>query len=543
MGKITKAYRASGAIGHRRLVKFTATDDEVALATSPADVIAGVSDCPGGVLNKGRVDIVLEGIAQVEAGGPITPGAAFTADVNGRAVADMATGKHYVGGRSIYNMAAGDQLEAIIMPALGQGDGGGSLAKLRAASTAAKGNNPQELPDSTLGAVVTYSNVSDASLQPAIQIAGNPLIYKTSGKFFQNNTSNFAYVAHTSIAPSTGGSVKSQLTSAGNPATTPPAPTTGFDQGKNWNFRFKATGLQTIEYDHANDATNQPIRIIIDGQYVNRDGQAFNGVSTRYMKIAVPAGTHEVELELQHANRAGGLRLNAGAQLVEPTRRPKAVATGTSFEEALLMGLYTAGTFTKDAAGVARYAPWDGLFQVFCRLNGYDWRNSAEGGTGYSNTAGTKSKILDQMEYWIDDDLYDLIFFGGPYNDKGLNVAQMRADARAAWVKARTRQPGATIVVCGTCGGASVANDTSNTITSEAAIKAEFDAWKAETGETNAFFLPISSNYATALIKDTTYQDWISTDTTHPYRGDSTHGAVGIGYFLNAAWRPQIGVS
>ncbi|UNZ49308.1 hypothetical protein [Agrobacterium tumefaciens] len=144
------------------------------------------------------------------------------------------------------------------------------------------------------------------------------------------------------------------------------------------------------------------------------------------------------------------------------------------------------------------------------------------------------------MAYWIADDTYDLVAFGGPYNDKDLNQTTMRANARAAWEKARLNQPNAIILVQGCCGGSFVTNDSSSTITAEANLKAEFDAWIAA-GEKKAFFIPVSPNYANALIKDTNYQDWISTDSTHPYRGDATHGHVGLGYYFNTKWRALIG--
>ena len=128
MTNIIKAFRASGAIGHRRLVKFTANEDEVALATASTDIIAGVSDCPGGAVNKGRIDVVLKGPAQVEAGGPLTPGGAFTADANGRAVAaaPIAGVKTYIGGRSLNNAVAGDIIEALVNPRLGLSAGAGT---------------------------------------------------------------------------------------------------------------------------------------------------------------------------------------------------------------------------------------------------------------------------------------------------------------------------------------------------------------------------------------------------------------------------------
>lgn len=116
----------------------------------------------------------------------------------------------------------------------------------------------------------------------------------------------------------------------------------------------------------------------------------------------------------------------------------------------------------------------------------------------------------------------------------------MRTNARAAWEKVRLNQPNAIILVHGCCGGSVVANDSSSTILAEAALKAEFDAWMAA-GEKKAFFIPVSPNYANALVKNTNYQDWISTDGTHPFRGDATHGHVGLGYYFNTKWRALIG--
>lgn len=413
----------------------------------------------------------------------------------------------------------------------------GSLALLKAASIAAAGNNPMELPDLASPPTVTFNAATNAALQAAIGITESPLIYKTSGKLFKHTTSKRTWESHLSVSPRGDGNLK---TSVGGLTTTPVVPADGNDRMNNINIRLKATGLQTFEIRTPNTTANQPCRFIVDGQFVARDGFAINGSTNGYIQLAwATPGTHEIEIEVGSGQPVDGIRMNNGAVLVEPTRRPKAVAVGTSFEESLLMGKYTAGTWTKDAAGVDRFAAWDGHFQVFCKLNGYDFRNSALGGTGYTAAAGAQN-ILGQMDYWIADDTYDLVAFGGPYNDKGLDRPTMRANARAAWEKARLNQPNAIILVHGCCGGSGVTNDSSNTIVAEADIKAEFDSWVAA-GEKKAYFIPVSPNYANALIKDTNYQDWISTDNTHPYRGDATHGHVGLGYYFNTKWRALIG--
>lgn len=106
MNPHTKSFVAAGPIGHRRFVKFTANDGEVALATAATDLIAGVTDYPSGAKAGERIDVILLGPAEVVAGGAITPGANITAGADGVAVA----------------AAAGSATAGFVMTAAAQGD-------------------------------------------------------------------------------------------------------------------------------------------------------------------------------------------------------------------------------------------------------------------------------------------------------------------------------------------------------------------------------------------------------------------------------------
>lgn len=123
MTRIVKTFVASGAIGHRKQVKATATDGIVALATAPTDNIIGVTDFPSGAPDGGRIDVVLFGPAEVEGGGAIGFGAYFTTDANGRAVAaaPAAGVNNGVGGRALSNVASGDFFRAFVNPTRIQG--------------------------------------------------------------------------------------------------------------------------------------------------------------------------------------------------------------------------------------------------------------------------------------------------------------------------------------------------------------------------------------------------------------------------------------
>ena len=255
------------------------------------------------------------------------------------------------------------------------------LARLKAASVAAAGNNPVQLPDLASPPTVEFKTATNAALAPVFGVAESPLVYRTSGKIWrQTGGTRRTWAAHLSLQPRTDGSVK---IGTNGWTVTPAVPPEGYDTQTNWNVRLKATGLQVFEIELPSTSANQPVRVIVDGQFLNRDGHGFS-LGNRWLTLTWPSpGTHEIEIEVGFTHVISGVRMNTGAALVEPTRRPKAVVVGTSFEESLLIGKYTAGTWTKDAAGVDRFAPWDGHFATFCKLNGYDYRNSALGGSGY----------------------------------------------------------------------------------------------------------------------------------------------------------------
>ncbi|MEO1987563.1 MAG: hypothetical protein ABGX47_13120 [Martelella sp.] len=116
MTRIVKTFVAAGAIGHRRLVAFTANDGEVALATSPDDPIAGVVDFPSGATAGQRIDVVLFGPAEVVCGGDIMPGDPITADADGAAVAAAPGAGENVslGGFLLTGAESGDFARAIV---------------------------------------------------------------------------------------------------------------------------------------------------------------------------------------------------------------------------------------------------------------------------------------------------------------------------------------------------------------------------------------------------------------------------------------------
>lgn len=84
---LIKTMTAGGAISHRRILKHGSADHEVVQAAASSDLLAGVAVAPGGVASGERVDVAMDGIAEVEFGGTVTRGQPVTADASGKAVA------------------------------------------------------------------------------------------------------------------------------------------------------------------------------------------------------------------------------------------------------------------------------------------------------------------------------------------------------------------------------------------------------------------------------------------------------------------------
>ncbi|ALL14268.1 capsid cement protein [Caulobacter henricii] len=84
---LTKTFIAAAAITKRRIVKFDAVDGQVLTAAAANDSLLGVSDMSADVTSGSRVEVRLNGVAEVEAGGTIARGAPVTSDATGRAVA------------------------------------------------------------------------------------------------------------------------------------------------------------------------------------------------------------------------------------------------------------------------------------------------------------------------------------------------------------------------------------------------------------------------------------------------------------------------
>jgi len=109
---LIKSFVCLAAVAGRKLVTFGAADGQVATASAVSDPLIGVSEQIGSRDNQ-RVDVIVNGIAEVTAGGNITRGAALTSDASGNVVASAA-GTDRIVGLAMQNAVAGDVIDVLI---------------------------------------------------------------------------------------------------------------------------------------------------------------------------------------------------------------------------------------------------------------------------------------------------------------------------------------------------------------------------------------------------------------------------------------------
>lgn len=125
MIQLVKTYTATAAaINARRIVKFDGTTKTLVLqAAAAADASIGVITEVAAAASE-RVDVVLQGVTYVEAGGTFNPGAMLTSDASGRAVAAVpsaGTNNRIVGIALEESTAAGDLVLLLVNPFSTQG--------------------------------------------------------------------------------------------------------------------------------------------------------------------------------------------------------------------------------------------------------------------------------------------------------------------------------------------------------------------------------------------------------------------------------------
>jgi hypothetical protein len=119
---LMKGFTAGGAISPYRLVRFSAADTVVQAAAATESMLGVNTDLT--IVSGERVEVLVQGIAWLEAGAAIALGGLVTADSLGRGVtAAPAAGvnNRHVGIALDAAVAAGDQIRVLLSPGSVQG--------------------------------------------------------------------------------------------------------------------------------------------------------------------------------------------------------------------------------------------------------------------------------------------------------------------------------------------------------------------------------------------------------------------------------------
>lgn len=120
--ELIKNFTAGGAIAARRIVRLSAADTAVQAAAATEALCGVTTDIPAA--SGERVDVVLNGIAEIEAGAAYAITALLTADAQGRAVAAApaaGTNNRIIGIPLEAAAAAGDICRVLLSPGSFQG--------------------------------------------------------------------------------------------------------------------------------------------------------------------------------------------------------------------------------------------------------------------------------------------------------------------------------------------------------------------------------------------------------------------------------------
>lgn len=119
---LTKSLTAEGAIGANLIVKPGAADWGALVAAAATDKAIGVTTEIAAVSGE-RVDVVMEGIADVKLGGTVARGDLLMSDASGQAIVAAAAGGSNVRTIGIAQISgvSGDVIPALIAPNSFQG--------------------------------------------------------------------------------------------------------------------------------------------------------------------------------------------------------------------------------------------------------------------------------------------------------------------------------------------------------------------------------------------------------------------------------------
>lgn len=115
-GTLQKTFYAGAAVAANRIVKPGADNTKVVVGAASTNKLVGISDNLGAASGD-TLDVILDGIALVKAGGTVAMGDLITSDGTGQGVATTTAADRYIG-IAMEDAVSGDLFGVRIAPGL-----------------------------------------------------------------------------------------------------------------------------------------------------------------------------------------------------------------------------------------------------------------------------------------------------------------------------------------------------------------------------------------------------------------------------------------
>lgn len=261
------------------------------------------------------------------------------------------------------------------------------------------------------------------------------------------------------------------------------------------NFSTSATGI--IFAVNTNGGTPASYRVAIDDYYQSVNPVNYNGTGTQYVTVQfASAGTHKVRFEMANTSLLVNLWVLTGSQIQKPT-----------YSYNFLAAIYTDSYGSTGGSGSW---PLRNIAAQMAYILGWQPDFMSVAGTGYvANGTTNYNFAAPQRTRDVGYKTYNAIVVLGSVNDCGLTPATVQANALTTFQGLRATAPNAPIFVFGV--PTTVNCIAANATLIENAVSAGFTSW----GDTNAYFIPITTNPDGDLITTLNSGIYIAADGTH----------------------------
>lgn len=393
-----------------------------------------------------------------------------------------------------------------------------TLDKIRRVLAASAISNPETAANAS-GVTATPGTADDATLTRQVSakaLFNSGLMAVTGGQFYYGDTSTRGAITSNNLSGDAG-----NLGGSLNPTVpTPPSNENMFGPSY-YHFGTDAPKIQ-IRYNAT--AANRPVRLRVDGRYVDRTGYDANTNAWVTLDASGVRRPRTYSLETNESGLLFYIRVDTVSRLYDPTPNDplRIVQYGDSHAE---------GANNGQSPALNR---WLGNARIYADLIGaWDFRNAAVRSSGYvhSGSSGLLLPLSGTMDFSINQKTWDIVEFAAGYNDTGRTNAEVRTGALNAWRKARAAQPNALIVVYGVWGAAT--GPSAAVVATENNLKSVFAEW----ADPFAIFIPVS----------TAPDPWETTANSTIFVGQDGIHATQLGhdnraYRRNAALRQAVAV-